>query len=74
MTRNAEASKERILEAAFAEFAAYGVAGARVDRVAETAGCNKNLIYIYFQDKDSLFKTVLMRQLARSTTRWSTPT
>jgi AcrR family transcriptional regulator len=65
MTRNAEASKERILEAAFAEFAAYGVAGARVDRVAETAGCNKNLIYIYFQDKDSLFKTVLMRQLAR---------
>ena len=65
MTRNAEASKERILEAAFAEFAAYGVAGARVDRVAATAGCNKNLIYIYFQDKDSLFKTVLMRQLAR---------
>src|SRR5579871_3122554 len=65
MTRNAEASKERILDAAFAEFATHGVAGARVDRIAATAGCNKNLIYIYFEDKDTLFKTVLMKQLAR---------
>jgi AcrR family transcriptional regulator len=65
MARNAEASKERILEAALAEFAAYGVAGARVDRIAATAECNKNLIYIYFHDKDSLFKTVVMRQVAR---------
>jgi AcrR family transcriptional regulator len=63
--KNAETSKERILEAALAEFAAYGVAGARVDRIAATAGCNKNLIYIYFQDKDTLFKTVLMKQVAR---------
>ena len=44
---NAEAMRERILEAASAEFSAYGVAGARVDRIAKAAGCNKNLIYIY---------------------------
>jgi AcrR family transcriptional regulator len=60
---NAEATKEHILAAAAAEFAAYGIAGARVDRIAQTAGCNKNLIYIYFGSKDKLFNAVLDRSL-----------
>jgi AcrR family transcriptional regulator len=51
------------LAAAFAEFAAHGVAGARVDRIAAQAGCNKNLIYVYFSDKEQLFTTVLYAQL-----------
>ncbi len=63
--RNAEATRERILEAAMAEFSAYGIAGARVDRIARTAGCNKNLIYIYFENKETLFSTILQRHLAR---------
>ena len=63
--RNAEASKERILEAAMAEFSAYGIAGARMDRMAEAAGCNKNLIYIYFESKEALFATVLQKNLVR---------
>jgi AcrR family transcriptional regulator len=63
--RNAEATRERILEAATAEFSAYGIAGARVDRIAKTAGCNKNLIYIYFENKETLFTTVLERNLLR---------
>ena len=63
--RNAEATKERILEAALAEFSAHGIAGARVDRIAQAAGCNKNLIYIYFEDKDALFTTVLRKHLMR---------
>lgn len=62
--RNAEATRERILEAATAEFSAYGIAGARVDRIAKTAGCNKNLIYIYFENKETLFTTVLQKQFA----------
>jgi len=61
--RNAEATKERILEAAMAEFSTYGIAGARVDRIAKAAGCNKNLIYIYFENKETLFTTVLGRYL-----------
>src|SRR4051794_20030066 len=61
----AEATKERILEAAMAEFSAYGVAGARVDRIAKTAGCNKNLIYVYFENKETLFTTVLDKHLSR---------
>jgi AcrR family transcriptional regulator len=63
--RNAEATRERILEAATAEFSAHGVAGARVDRIAQSAGCNKNLIYVYFENKETLFTTVLGKHLAR---------
>jgi AcrR family transcriptional regulator len=62
--RNAEASRERILQAATAEFSAHGIAGARVDRIAKAAGCNKNLIYIYFESKENLFKTVLKKHLS----------
>ena len=63
--RNADATRERILDAALAEFAASGIAGARVDRIAQSAGCNKNLIYIYFESKEKLFATVMQKNLAR---------
>ena len=63
--RNAEATRERILEAALAEFSAHGIAGARVDRIARAARCNKNLLYIYFEDKETLFTTVLLKHLLR---------
>src|ERR1700732_4502920 len=63
--RTAEATKERILEAALAEFSAHGIAGARVDRIAQAGRCNKNLIYIYFEDKETLFTTVLLKHLMR---------
>ena len=63
--RNAEATRERILKAALAEFSAHGIAGARVDRIAQIAGCNKNLIYIYFEDKETLFTTVLRKHFMR---------
>ena len=56
---SAEQTKTRILDAAFREFAEHGMAGARVDRIAKNAACNKNLIYVYFQSKESLFATVL---------------
>lgn len=62
--RNAEASRERILEAALTEFSAFGIAGARVDRIAAAARCNKNLIYIYFESKEKLFGAVLVKYLA----------
>ncbi len=58
MPRDAEATRGRILEAATAEFAAHGIAGARVDRIAASAGANKSLIYAYFGSKDGLFDAV----------------
>ncbi|QSF48013.1 TetR family transcriptional regulator [Paenibacillus tianjinensis] len=63
--RNAEATRERILEAAMAEFSAHGIAGARVDRIAKNADCNKNMIYIYFENKEMLFTTILQKNLTR---------
>jgi AcrR family transcriptional regulator len=60
----ADATRERILDAAFGEFAANGVAGARVDRIAAAADCNKSLIYVYFESKENLFTVVLSRTLA----------
>jgi AcrR family transcriptional regulator len=38
---------------------------AQHDRIAKTAGCNKNLIYIYFENKEKFFTTVLERNLLR---------
>lgn len=64
MPRDSSATKARLLDAAFDEFAAYGIAGARVDRIAEAAGANKRLIYVYFGNKEQLFDEVLRRALA----------
>jgi AcrR family transcriptional regulator len=60
----ADDTKARILDAALREFSASGVAGARVDRIAAAAGCNKNLLYVYFGSKEGLFLTVLDQNLA----------
>jgi AcrR family transcriptional regulator len=53
----------RIFEAAVVEFAAEGIAGARVDRIAENADSNKSLIYSYFGNKEQLFAAVLQARL-----------
>ena len=54
-----EESRAAILRAAVAEFAEYGIAGARTDRIAQTAKVNKALLYYYFKDKDALYEAVL---------------
>ncbi len=58
-TRDAEATRNRILEAAKKEFARNGLGGARVDVIAERALANKRMIYHYFDSKEGLFQTVL---------------
>lgn len=58
MNRDAEATRRRLLRAATEEFAAYGIAGARVDRIAAAATSNKAQIYHYFGSKDGLFDAV----------------
>ena len=52
-------ARARLLDAAFEEFAQHGLAGARVDRIAEAAQANKGLIYVYYGSKEQLFETVL---------------
>src|SRR5438093_118697 len=65
MARDAEDTKRRIFEAATAEFADHGIAGARIDRIAARAGANKQLIYAYFGSKRDLFEEVVSVHVRR---------
>jgi AcrR family transcriptional regulator len=57
--RDPEGMRLRILEAAKQEFAAHGLAGARVDRIAAAAGANKRMLYYHVGNKEDLYLTVL---------------
>jgi AcrR family transcriptional regulator len=63
-SRDPQRTRARILAAATAEFARYGLGGARVDRIAERAGANKRMLYYYFRDKDNLFLAALEARYA----------
>lgn len=52
--RKAERPKE-ILDAAFEEFSRSGYAATTLDQVAERAGVTKGTIYVYFENKEHLF-------------------
>lgn len=67
MARDAQETQRKLLEAAAGEFSAYGIAGARVDRIATTAGVNKAMIYSYFGNKEQLFDKVFETQVVAST-------
>jgi AcrR family transcriptional regulator len=54
-----ESTKRRIFAAAVEEFAEYGPAGARVDRIAAKARANKESIYRYFGTKEELLRRVI---------------
>jgi AcrR family transcriptional regulator len=57
--RDAERTKQAILDAAKVEFAEKGLAGARVDTIAEQSGANKRMLYYYFGSKEDLYIAVL---------------
>src|SRR5581483_9805400 len=56
--RDADRTRERILEAAIAEFGAHGFAGARVSAIAQRAGVNQQLISYYFDGKAGLYQAL----------------
>ena len=59
--RDPNRTRETILKSARDEFAARGLSGARVDRIARHAGVNKRMIYHYFGNKDGLYLAALER-------------
>ncbi|MFE5476023.1 MULTISPECIES: TetR family transcriptional regulator [unclassified Nocardia] len=61
-----QATRERILTAAKAEFAEFGIAGARINRIADVAHASKDRLYAYFPGKNELYAAV--------TERWTTET
>jgi AcrR family transcriptional regulator len=58
-TRDSDATRLRILNAAKVEFAKLGLGGARIDSIAQRAKSNKRMIYEYFGNKEGLFQAVL---------------
>src|SRR5690625_4965193 len=65
MAWDTEGTKRKILEAAVTEFARRGLDGTTVERIAKSAGVNKERIYNYFGDKRELFNAVLRSELAK---------
>ncbi|MBS4104258.1 TetR/AcrR family transcriptional regulator [Tsukamurella paurometabola] len=63
MPPDATETKRRILDAARREFAEFGLAGARIDRIAEHASANKRSIYVHFGPKEDLFDLIVVDAL-----------
>lgn len=61
--RRSHDTRAAILKAAERIFADRGLAGARTDAIASTAGVNKALLYYYFKSKDALYRAVLEQHL-----------
>jgi AcrR family transcriptional regulator len=57
--RDPEARPHQILDAAFKEFGERGLAGARLDDIAKGAGVAKGTIYLYFPNKEALFREMV---------------
>ncbi len=65
----AEQTRQRIVAAATTEFAAHGLAGARVDRIAATARSNKAQLYHHVGNKDALFDAAVSTHVAATVDR-----
>jgi TetR/AcrR family transcriptional regulator len=63
MKTKSKTTKEKILEAALHEFSMHGVAGARVDEIARSAGVNKAMIYYHFKSKEALFNELFQSEM-----------
>jgi TetR/AcrR family transcriptional regulator len=59
-------ARDRILMAATEQFAAKGLAGARVDEIARAAQVNKQLVYYYYGGKLELYNQVLGQMVEES--------
>lgn len=63
--RDPERTRQALLDAALAEFAEKGRAGARTSEIAARAGVNKQLISYHFGGKDGLYQALAQRWLER---------
>jgi AcrR family transcriptional regulator len=63
-SNDADATRADILRVAATEFAAKGLAGARIDEIAEQTRSSKRMIYYYFGSKEELYRAVLEQNYA----------
>ncbi|WP_432993823.1 TetR/AcrR family transcriptional regulator [Dactylosporangium sp. CA-233914] len=59
--RDADRSRESLLDAALVEFGEHGYAGARISAIARRAGVNQQLISYYFGGKEGLYRALTAR-------------
>ncbi|WP_396206980.1 TetR/AcrR family transcriptional regulator [Gemmatimonas sp.] len=64
--RDPEARPHQILDAAFHEFGNRGLAGARLDDIAKRAGVAKGTIYLYFPNKEALFREMVRTTIGQA--------
>lgn len=64
MKERSQAKRDALIEAAIDEFAAHGLAGAKMDAIAARAQASKRTLYKYFANKEALYETVVDRLLA----------
>jgi TetR/AcrR family transcriptional regulator len=57
-TATADSAEEKIMNAAKEVFMKYGLYGARMQDIADTAGINKALLHYYYRSKEKLFDKV----------------
>lgn len=67
--RRKTARPAEILAAALATFAERGFAATRLDDVAARAGVTKGTLYLYFRNKEELFKAVVRQELVPNIAR-----
>ncbi|WP_329336638.1 TetR family transcriptional regulator [Streptomyces sp. NBC_00663] len=60
----ADSTRDRIVTAARAEFARYGIAGARITRIAKAAKTSTERLYAYFRSKEELYAFIAQREMA----------
>jgi AcrR family transcriptional regulator len=62
--RRAEDRPREICAAALEVFAEKGFAAAKLDEIAKRAGVSKGTLYLYFEDKEQLFRAVVRDSIA----------
>ncbi|MBS0470200.1 MAG: TetR/AcrR family transcriptional regulator [Proteobacteria bacterium] len=71
-TRRKQARPGEILESALKVFAAKGFAGARMEDIAREAGVTKGTIYLYFENKEAVFKALVREAVGDTISQVST--
>ena len=67
--RAPEERPQQILDAAFHEFGERGLAGARLDDIAKRANVAKGTIYLYFPNKEALFREMVRGSMVQALNR-----
>jgi AcrR family transcriptional regulator len=67
--RRKSARPQEILDSALTVFAEKGFAAARMEDIAERAGVTKGTIYLYFENKDAVFKALVRESIGTQITQ-----